>query len=90
MDEKIYIFHGEGAQFSSAVFDHLSKAEKWITENELTGILTVYPLNVPVYDWAIEKGYFTPKKEHQSSAKFISRFTSASQEHYHYENGKNS
>ncbi|GAA5444883.1 hypothetical protein Misp06_03075 [Microbulbifer sp. NBRC 101763] len=90
MKDKIYVFHGESARYTSAVFSDLPKAEQWISENELTGMLTLYPLNQSAYDWAIENQYFEPKKEHQSSSKFIASFTSASQEHYHYENGKNS
>ncbi len=90
MGDKIYVFHGESARFASALFDELSKAEKWIAENQLTGMLTVYPLNQSAYDWALENGRFSPKKEHHSSSKFIGGFTSAYQEHYHYEDGKNS
>ncbi len=90
VEDSIYIFHGESARYTSAVFSDLDKAEKWISENELTGKLTAYPLNKSAYDWAIENRHFEPKKEHHSSSKFIGGFTSAYQEHYHYENGKNS
>lgn len=90
MEDRVYVFHGESARFCSAVFDDLAKAENWIKEFSLSGMLTVYPLNKSAYEWAIDKKYFTPKKEHQSSSKFIGSFTSASQEHYHYENGQNS
>lgn len=88
MGNKVYVFHGEGGQFCSAVFDELLTAKKWISKNKLTGVLTAYPLNQSAYDWAIEQAYFTPNKSYQHSPKFIGRFTSASQEHYHFENGE--
>ncbi len=89
-EEKIYIFHGESARFCSAAFNNLESAESWILKHALTGMLTAYPINKSAYDWAVEREYFIPKKEHQKSPKFIGGFTSASQEHYHYEKGKNS
>ncbi|WP_160154126.1 hypothetical protein [Microbulbifer sp. ALW1] len=90
MEDKIYVFHGSGAQFCSAVFNCRDKAEEWIAKNTLSGMLTAYPLNQGVYDWALAKEYFTPKKDYHKESKFIGSFTSASQEHYHYENGENS
>jgi hypothetical protein len=63
-------------------------AEDWIAQNRLSGVLTLYPVDVGVYEWAIERGLFTPKKEHESEPKFIGSFTTASQEHYHYEDGR--
>lgn len=87
MEEKyIWVFHGAGGKFASAVFDVKEKAEAWIENNNLEGILTVYPLNYGVYDWALENEYFSPKNLAQSSPEFIQRFSSASLEHYHYDN----
>ena len=83
----IWIFHGAGGRFTSGVFTDKAIAEEWITKNILTGVLTKYPINTSVYDWAISKSFFEPKKEEHKSAKFIQKFTSASQEHYHYEDG---
>jgi len=54
--------------------------------NNLEEVLTKYPINKGVYQWAIEKSYFAPTKDHQFKGKFIQQFTSGSQEHYHYEN----
>ncbi len=89
MTEKVYVFHGNNATFCAAVFSSKELAEEWIAKQAVSGLLTAYPLNQSAYDWAIENDFFTPNKEHQSSANFIARFTSASQEHYHYELGKN-
>ena len=53
-----------------------------------SGVLTLYPIDVGVYEWAIEKGLFTPKKPHETEAEFIASFTTASQPHHHYEDGR--
>lgn len=63
-------------------------AENVIRKNKLTGILTKYPLDVFIYDWAIENNYFTPKKDSEETIEFKQKFTSSSQEHFHYEAGK--
>jgi hypothetical protein len=49
MDE-IWVFNG-GGQFPAAVFSSREKAEVWIAERVLSGVLTKYPVDVPVYDW---------------------------------------
>jgi hypothetical protein len=74
--------------FPSGVFIQRSVAEAWIGQYKLTGTLTAYPLDIGVYQWAVERGYFKPKKAGDTTAAFIENFSSASQEHYHYENGK--
>lgn len=84
----VWLFLGEDARHSSGVFTEREIAEEWIVENDLTGVLTSYPLNVPIYEWAVNNGFFTPKKDYQKSSKFIGRFSCAGLEHYHYENGK--
>ena len=86
MSEKyIWVFHGAGGRFSSGVFESKKLAESWISNNKLQGVLTKYPVNKGVYDWAIEKGYFKAKKEEHSTPGFMQKFTTGSQEHYHYE-----
>ncbi len=86
MDD-VWVFKGNGASNPSAIFSTREKAEQWIAANSLQGMLSRYPVDVSVYDYAIQKGWFTPKRADQESSAFIQRFTSASQEHYHYENG---
>jgi hypothetical protein len=82
-----WIFQAANTSFPGAVFSSRERAEKWISEHQLSGILTCYPVDIPVYDWAVAKGYFRPKNELQESGKFIGNFTCASLEHYHYEDG---
>ena len=83
--DSIWIFHGAGSQFASGVFSTKELAIAWIEDNDLQGILTKYPVDISVYDWAIEKGFFTPKNEAHRKPLFIQRFSSGSQEHYHFE-----
>lgn len=84
---RIWLFHGMNGRFASGVFTEKETAVQWIYNNHLTGVLTAYPINTGVYDWAIQEGLFTPKNDSQGSPEFIGKFTTAGQEHYHYENG---
>ena len=86
--ENIWIFQGAGSQFSSGVFETVEQAETSIHKYKLSGVLTQYPIGITIYDWAINNKLFTPKKEEHSQSNFIQKFSSASQEHYHYENGE--
>jgi hypothetical protein len=86
--ESVWVFSGEGGKFPGGVFLSLDAAEAWIAKHGLTGVLTLYPLDVGAYDWAIAKGIFEPKNDHQRTPSFIGKFSSAGQDHYHFENGK--
>ena len=86
--EYVWVFNGNGARFPSAVFSSREKAEAWIAAHALSGTLTRYPIDQSVYDWAIEQGYFAPTGERHTTAAFIQNFSSAHQEHYHYEDGE--
>lgn len=87
MSQNVYIFKGNNAKFSSAVFSSTVLAEDWIIKNTLSGVLTEYILDVPVYDWAVEKGYFKPKSDVDKSARFIGGFSTAYQKHWHFVDG---
>ncbi|MDP9864949.1 hypothetical protein J2S55_004215 [Streptosporangium brasiliense] len=50
-------------------------------------MLTEYPLDTGVYDWAIEHGHFQPRAAHQQTPSSVGRFTTAHQEHFHYTDG---
>jgi hypothetical protein len=89
--ESVWVFNKNNANFSGGVFSELELAENWIRGNSLSGILTEYPLNQGVFDWAVKNDMHNikPEKlaEKSEQPNFIGGFTSASQEHYHYENG---
>jgi hypothetical protein len=74
-----------GGRFASGVFSSREKAEEWINKHQLTGVLTNYPLDTGVYEWALENDSFKVNREEKTQAKFIQHFSSASQEHYHYD-----
>ena len=59
---------------SGGVFARRDLAEFWITKNRLTGTLTLYPVDIGAYEWAIGKGYFRPGKRHESEPEFIGGF----------------
>jgi hypothetical protein len=84
---KVWVFSGAGSRFSSGVFIDKDAAMQWISKHKLSGVLTQYPLNQGVYDWAIDNGVFEPKKEYENSPDYIQKFTCAAQEHYHFEDG---
>jgi hypothetical protein len=86
----VWLFNGEGSHFASGVFSALGPAEEWIAKHSLSGILTAYPVDEGVFDWAIARGLFKPKPGKNLDARFIGRFTSAAQEHYHYVDGRRS
>jgi hypothetical protein len=85
----LWIFHGAGGGFSSALFSDRLKAEEWIRKYSLTGTLTKMPVDISVYDWAIENGKFKPKRDSQKTGEFIQHFTCGALEHYHYAEGEN-
>jgi hypothetical protein len=86
----IWVFLANGASMPSGVFEDQDLAKKWIKKHSLSGLLTEYPVDVGIYDWAIGKGLFRPKYPSQESAGFVGKFTSAYLKHSHYENGEES
>jgi hypothetical protein len=83
----IWVFCGSRAVFPSGVFSSIETAEQWILKHRLSGVLTAYPLDEGAYDWAVSRGFFTPKRPDQSSSEFVGTFTSIRQTHQHYEEG---
>lgn len=84
----LWVFNGARARFPCAVFSTRKIAEAQIERFGLTGILTEYPINITVFEWAVTEKVFTPSEEQQDSPEFIQRFSSAHLEHYHYEDGE--
>ena len=91
IQKTIWVFNGARSQHSGGLFEDLEEAEKWIEQNKLTGMLTEYPINTGVFDWAIENNLVNMKAEKieqkKNDSMFIGGFTTASMHHYHYENG---
>jgi len=87
-DNRIWVFQGSGSRNVSACFSGKENAERWIRQHALSGLLTAYPIDQPVYDWAVQSQIIRPTKDEQQTARFIQNFSSAHLEHYHYEAGK--
>jgi hypothetical protein len=88
--DTVWIFNGPKSQFPSGAFASRETAERWIQQHRLSGTLTAYPVDVGVYDWAVAGRHFVPKRDDQRAPEFIQQFSSATQEHYHYEDGRRS
>lgn len=84
----LWTFQGDGADSANGIFSTKDLAEKYIKEYSLSGMLIKLPLNVSVYQWAIDMGYFNPTKDYMKSSQFIQQFNSGYLEHYHYQDGK--
>lgn len=86
--ESVWIFCGDVARFPSAVFTSIEKAEQWIAQKKVSGMLTEYPVDISCYEWALAYGYFEEKESDKNKlAMRFQTFTSASQKHFHYEKG---
>jgi hypothetical protein len=85
--DAVWVFNGEGGTFPAGVFSTREGAEAWIAEHRLSGCLTRYPVDVPLYEWAKANGYLEPRYPSNREPTFIQRFSSAYLEHYHYEAG---
>lgn len=80
----LWIFNGNlrvGVELPSGVFLRKQKAQKWIEELGIEGVLTPYPVDISVYDWAIQNQFFTPQLSEDSSPAFIAKFIFT----YHYQ-----
>ena len=84
---EVYVFMGEGSSFPSGVFSNIERAAQWIRKYSLSGIVSMYPMDTGVYDWAIENEFFKVKNEQQRQPEFIGKFSSATLEHHHFKNG---
>ncbi len=82
-----WVFKGGEIGRTSAVFTSKSIAEEWISKHRLSGSLWAYPLNMGVYDWAINLGDLKPKNEFERSPEFIAGCVRACQRYYIYEDG---
>ena len=90
-ENNIWIFVGEGGRFPGGAFTDLAKAEAWVSEHKLTGMISVMPIDQGLFDWALENDALNMKaeklKEKSQDSGFIATCTTGSLEHYYYENG---
>ena len=86
-ERSVWIFLGDRARWPSGVFSSRESAVRWVAEHRLTGMITEYPVDVGVYDWAVATGTFRPSRPLHSSSGFVGGFTTAAQEHGHFTDG---
>jgi len=90
-ERHIWVFTGSG-RIPGGIFTNIERAETWIRRHGLTGVLTACPVDEGCFDWAIRCNVtnLNPEKlaARQFDAEFIGSFSTASQEHFHYENGE--
>jgi hypothetical protein len=88
-EKHVWIFNGDGGRFPGGVFTTHEHAEVWIRARKLSGVLTAYPLDEGCIDWAVRINLLTGRAlEKVDDPSFAGSFSSASQEHFHYENGE--
>lgn len=88
-ENAVWVFNGERGGFAGAVFSTRDKAEAWIREHRLSGVLTAYPLDEGCFDWAMRRGLVSGRaRDRGGEPDFIASFTSAGMEHFHYEHGE--
>ena len=85
--EQVLVFNGVRPSFPFAVFSSRENAETWIRNRSLTGTLTLYPIDLGMYEYAIGKGLFRPQKDAHTESLFIGRFSGGGIDHFHYEDG---
>ena len=88
----VWVFNAATRPFPGGVFARLDVAEAWIATHRLSGVLTRYPVDEGCFDWAVRVGLTGMKAEtlerRRLDPAFIGGFSSASQDHVHYEDGR--
>jgi|KBSSwiStaDraftv2_1062776.scaffolds.fasta_scaffold4793832_1 hypothetical protein len=74
MSARVWIFHGDSAQYASAVFHDRDSGLAWIARRRVTGILAEYEVGNGCYDLAVEQGRFRHSKPHHGSPDHVARF----------------
>ncbi len=91
-ERAVWVFNTAKRNFPGGVFTTPELADEWIAAHRLTGVLTAYPLDQGAFDWALSQGCTNLRAEKLEQKRhdpvFIGGFSTASQEHYHYEEGR--
>ena len=83
----IYGLFKEAAPVFRLLSFRLEKAVRWIEKYKISGILSKYPLDISIYDWAITQGLFKPKRDDQKTPGFIQSFSTVHIEDSQYIDG---
>lgn len=82
--EYIWVIQSNSDRNIIGCFIQKELAEQFIQQHQLQCSLVQMPIDISVYDWVIQKGYWQPKSDLQKSAKFIEKFSSAYLKHEHF------
>jgi hypothetical protein len=87
-ERHVWVFNGGRTQFPGGVFTSQELAEAWTRTHRLSGTLTAYPIDEGCFDWALRVGAVTGRaRDRGDEPAFVAGFSTALQEHYHYEDG---
>ena len=84
----VWVFMGASGTNPMGIWSSLDAAHKYIHDEQLSGSLTAFGIDQPVYDWAIKTGRFKPKGDQHKSLKFRQTFSNQHQEHYTFREGR--
>ena len=91
-ERAVWIFNVAQRNFPGGVFTTPERADQWIAAHRLTGVLTAYPLDQGAFDWALSHDVTNLRDELLEQKcrdpAFVGGFSTASQEYYHYEDGR--
>lgn len=59
---EVWVFSGARKHFPGGIFTTKKVADEGIKTHRLTGTLTLYPVDIGAYEWALGKGLFKPRK----------------------------
>ena len=72
---QLWVFLGIDSDFPAAVFSERDKAESWINRYKLNGNVILYPVDITLYDRAIQNNYISGDNPEVSTKEFISNYT---------------
>lgn len=84
--EHVWVFHGQEAQFASAVFAAEAEGLAWAARHRVTGVLSKYPVGDGCYDVAVREGRFRASKDYHGTPDHVERF-GPGLDHVHVRNG---
>ena len=91
----VWVFRGDRAPSrgggpctrDGGVFRSVETATVWISRHRLTGRLTQYPLNIGVFDHAVENGWIVPSEDQRNSPEYVGTYCDHLQ-HMRFEDGR--
>ena len=86
--QRVWVFMGDKGTCPMGVWATLDAAHMYLHDEELSGTLIVYELDMPIYEAAKNSGKFKPARDQHRSLKFRQTFNHQFQEHYLFKDGR--